>query len=873
MRDQALLLALGGMLALAGPQSPINLRCEYMTDPMGVDIRNPRLYWTPRHSERAATQSAYQIVVSSKQDAATGDIWDTGKVASPEFIHIAYAGRPLQSGTTYYWKVRYWDQNGNPSEYSRVARFETGLFDPGEWKAKWIRGGNQVRKEFNLPTAPRRARAYVSGAGYYELRINGHKIGDHVLDPAYTTYNRRVLYATYDITRDLKQGVNAAGLMLGRGWYDGYAGILQIDVEMENGAKAVIATDGSWKGTKGPIVEDSIYDGETYDARRETPGWDSPGYDDSRWEAVSLDNVPKGVLSAQVMPPIRVVADIPAIKTWSPKPGTYVYDLGQNLSGWTRLRVTGPAGTAVRIRHSELIYPDGTINVENLRSARATDTYVLKGTGEEETYEPRFTYHGFRYIEITGYPGTPPPGAILAREVHTDVRPTGGFSASKPVLNQIQRALTWGIKSNLHSIPTDCNQRDERMGWMADAHLYSEAAMMNFDVAAFYTNFRRDIRDSQESDGSVPDTVPRARFAEGPADPSWGAAFPLIAWYMYERYGDRRALEENFDGMRRWADFLGSRSKDGLVDYAKYGDWVPVEPTSRLLAAAVYQYLSTETVARAASVLGKTADAQKYDGMAKGIAAAFHRKYYNADTGLYGPTQSANLLPLAAGMAPEDARDRLGSFVRDDVVYTHNTHLTTGILGTKYLLPFFAQSEADLAYDLATQTTYPSWGYMMDRGATTLWELWQERTGPSMNSHNHPMFGSIGTYFYEYLAGIQRDGNSTGYERIRIAPGVVRDLDYASGSIETVRGPVLSAWTRHGDALVLRVSIPVGSTAQVQLPSGNLRDVSITEGGSPVWAQGKYVPGVPGISSAKASENAVVIVTGSGDYTFERQGN
>ena len=558
--------------------TPFNLRCEYLVDPLGVDVAQPRFSWVLDHPERGQVQAAYQVLVSLQPDVPAGDQWDSGRVSSAQSTQVVYAGKPLASGRTYYWKVRWWDKNGVASPWSTVRHFDTGLLAASDWKGKYIGGGNQLRKEFTLERPPARARAYIAGLGYYEMLLNGRKVGRSVLDPAFTTYDKRVLYATYDVTSLLQRGPNAIAVTLGEGWYGGRVLLLQLNVEMEGGGRLEVATDSTWKVTQGPIIADSIYNGESYDASRETPGWERPGYDDSKWKLASLVEGPKGVLSAQLMPPIRVVDTIVPLKMTSPKPGVYVYDMGQNFSGWVQLRLKTRLRATIRLRHAELLYDDGTLNVENLRRARATDTYVTRAHGGEEVWEPRFTYHGFRYVELTGFPGTPTLDTIRGRVVHTDVRPAGGFAASKTILNQIQRLILWGITSNLHSIPTDCNQRDERMGWMADAHLYAESAMLNFDMAAFYTNFLRNIRDIQGPDGSVTDTVPH-KFGRRPADPAWGAAYPLIAWYVYLHNGDRRILEEHYPGIKAWTDFQRAKSQDGILSYSYYGDWVPVEKT------------------------------------------------------------------------------------------------------------------------------------------------------------------------------------------------------------------------------------------------------------------------------------------------------
>jgi len=867
-----LMMATTSAAALWGQQAPTGLRCEYLTDPMGIDTPRPRFYWTPQHSERGAAQSAYQIIVS---DDTGQTVWDTGRTESPEFTHIVYAGKPLESGKGYHWRVRYWDQADRASPYSEAARFEMGLLAASDWKAKWIRGSNQVRKEFSLEARPVSARAYVAGLGYYELRINGSKVGDRMLDSPYTAYDKRILYSTYDVTGWLHAGANAVGVMLGEGWFQGCATIVQIEVQTEGGRRATIVTDSGWKGTQGAIVSDSIYNGETYDARRETSGWDAPGYNDARWEPVNLKDPPKGALSAQMMPPIRAIANIVPVKMTNPKPGVWVFDLGQNLSGWMRLKVRGPAGTAVKLRHAELLYDDGMINVENLRSARATDVYILKGGGAEETYEPRFTYHGFRYVELTGFPGTPQPDTLMGWVVHSDVQAAGGFSSSKQILNQIQRNILWGISSNLEGIPTDCNQRDERMGWMADAHLYAETAMLNFDMPAFYSNYLRNIRDSQDADGSVPDTVPRARFAVGPADPAWGSAYPLLVLYMYQRYGDRRVVEENFEGMRRWTDFLRSRAKDGIVTFSKYGDWVPIEKTPGALVSTFYFYWSAEMVARAAEILSKPAEAGRYHQLANEIKAAFHQRFFDSETSTYANgSQTSYILPLFLDIAPREVRGRLMSQLRDNIVYARNTHLATGILGTKYLFPLLTRTgNADVAYELATQTGYPSWGFMIERGATTLWELWQEKTGAAMNSHNHPMFGSVGAWFYEALAGINFEDARPGYRRIRIEPQVTGDLNWASGTLNTVEGLVSSSWSRSTDSLRMEITIPVGATAEVHVPKLRANSVVVKESGSEVWKDGRFEAGSPGVVSAREAGEAVVFEIGSGSYVFERTGN
>ncbi len=856
----------------AGPLAPVSLRCEYLVNPTGIDMPKPRFFWVIEHPERGQVQSAYQIVVSSEPKADAGDIWDSGKITSTKSTQVVFAGKALESGKSYFWKVRAWDRDGRESAWSAAARFDTGLFSKGDWKGSWIGKKNQLRREFAVKGRVKRARAHIAGLGYYELRINGRKAGNHVLDPAWTTYDKRVLYVTYDVTSFLREGANAVAVALGNGWYKSRALLLQLNIELEDGSAMSVVTDSSWKVADGPIIEDSIYDGESYDARRETSGWDRPGFDDTDWPAAEAITGPTGVLSAQLMPAIQVVDTIMPLKMTNPLPGVYVFDMGQNFSGWARLRVKGQRGTDVRLRFAELLYENGTLNQDNLRTAQAEDHYILKGEGEE-VWEPRFTYHGFRYVEVTGFPGTPKLDSIRGRVVHSAVEPVGSFAASKDILNGIQRIITWGQKTNLHSIPTDCDQRDERMGWMGDAQGTAEEAIMNFDMAAFYTNFMRDIRDVQDEKGRLSDTVPHVWGGEN-ADPAWATAYPLIGWYMYQYYGDTRVLEEHYDGLKKYVEFLRSKAENGLVKFSSYGDWVAIEKCPGAIVSSFYYLYDVRILADAARVIGRTADAALYDKLAADIRTAFNREYYNPKTGDYADgTQTANTLPLFLDI-PTEREDSAWGRLFDDIVYKHNVHLTTGIVGTKYIMEVLTSRGApDLAFDIACKTDFPSWGYMIASGATTLWELWQNREGSSMNSHNHPMFGSVGAWFYKALAGINLAPGTTGFEKILIAPQMVRDLTHASGSTMTVRGEVACAWARTERTVRVEVTIPFGSEAEVVIPKLGIRNIEISEGGQTIWAGDKYAAGAAGVTGAVDKDGAIRITTGGGRYVFVLEGD
>jgi alpha-L-rhamnosidase len=876
----------------SGPSAPNTLRCEYMEDPLGVDTTQPRFAWVLAHSDRAEKQTAWQVLVATSPEALNqghGDQWDSGKVAGDDFTQIAYAGKPLESGRNYWWKVRYWDKEDRASEYSRPARFGTALLKASDWNAKWIAAGAQggeFRKEFTIGGKVANARIYIAALGYYELRVNGHRIGHKALDPAWTTYPKRVLYSTYDLDSVLKPGKNVIAVMMAGGWatqevdgsqvyYKQPALLAQIHAEIEGGAPVNLATDATWKTAPGPVVESSVYGGEVYDARNETPGWDQSGFDDGAWSAARAVEGSAGARSSEMMPAIEVADQVIPVKMTTPQPGVYVFDMGQNMSGWARLRADGPAGTKITLRYSELLYDSGMINRENIRAAKSRDIYILRGGGEEN-YEARFTYHGFRYVEVTGFPGTPSLDSIRARFAHTAVKTIGSFAASTPVLNDIQRVIRWSQLTNLMGVPTDCDQRDERQGWMGDAQATAEEAMMNFDMAAFYTNFIRDIADAQRDDGAVPDTVP-LKYGSYEADLGWQTAYPLLVKYMWEQYGDRRIIEQNEAGLKKYIEYLCRNAKDDVfaTTLGHEGDWVELAHTPHDYISDFWYLYDVEIMAGLEKVLGHSADANMYAKLAGNIRAAFNKTYFHPDTAQYANgTQAANAMALFLNLPPKDLHDEVVTRLYDDVLYTNNTHVTTGFLGVKFLMPVLtANGQNDLAYDLAAQTTYPSWGYMVSRGATTLWELWQEKNGPSMNSHDHIMFGSVGAWFYQALAGINQAPDEVAYKHIRIQPHATHGLQWASGTVKTIRGTVESSWSRDAGGVTLHVRIPEGADAHVMVPRPDqLSAIIVEENGHTVWDNGKYVPGDPGITGAASEDNAIAFDVGSGEYTFHLRG-
>lgn len=878
------------------PVRVAGLECEYLTNPLGLDTARPRLRWLMQTDERAQRQTAYQVLVAGSEAALQqdrGDLWDSGKVASEQSAHVEYGGRPLAAAQPVWWKVRVWDRGGQPSAWSPVARWEMGLPEKTDWHGKWIgrttdtaqQPAPLLRREFEVKGSVKRARAYVCGLGYHELRLNGAKVGDHVLDPGYTRYDRRALYVTHDITDQLKPGKNAVGVMLGTGWLNVHTVavwyfdqapwrqapkvLAELRIEYADGTTQTIVTDESWRTAAGPVVFDSIYTGESYDARKEIAGWDAPGFNDRGWEAAKVVSAPGGIISAQQNEPIKITRTIAPVKVSEPKPGVYLFDMGQNLSGHALLSVTGPAGTQVTMKYGERLHPNGTLDQHDIAihlrpfntPGRAvgspiprfqTDVYTLKGGGPE-TWEARFTYHGFQYVEVTGLPSKPSPRTVQARVTHTAVRPAGDFTCSNPLLNKIQEATLWAYVSNLASIPTDCPHR-EKNGWTGDAHLAAEQAIYNFHPAATYTKWIQDLADEMRPTGELPGIVPSSGWGyEWGNGPAWDSAYLLIPWYLYEYYGDTGILARHYRQMRRYVDYLTSRSKDGIVNIG-LGDWVPPGKTAPVdVTSTGYYYADARIVARAAEILGKTEDARKYAALAESIKAAFNKKFLNPETGVYSNgTQTAFATPLNWDLVPAEQRKRVVDHLVAEVEKKGN-HLDTGILGTKYLLNVLLDNgRADVAYKVATQTTFPSWGLWIEQGANTLWEDWK-----GTDSRNHIMFGDISAWFYRALAGIRPD--APGFKRIRIQPQIVGDLTWARASYDSIHGRIASDWKIENGRLHLAVTIPANTTATVYVPAGE--NAAVTEGGKPVEK-------AEGVKLLRREPGAAVYEVGSGTYRF-----
>jgi alpha-L-rhamnosidase len=1029
--------------AAAAPLSVTGLTANRQVEPLGLGDARPSLGWTLSGDGRSREQSAYQVVVS--KDGT--DVWDSGEVHSAASANVPYGGPALASGTRYTWKVRAWDESGQPSAWSAAASLETGLLAANDWTAKWIGapaddlnldgakwiwatnddavnnlpvmtrflratvtlpsapsegrllftvddeavvyvngtqvvdtkslrdsdenawqkaqlvdvtgllhagantlavqvknrlnpsgggtpagfiarlragsttfdtssawktsttgpagweqpafdeaawtparelatygsgpwGGNvslppqpspYLRKDFTATSAVTSARLYVSALGMYEIHINGRKVGDQVLAPGWTEYTKRVPSQTYDVTDLINSGSNAIGAVLGDGFYATRlqggrkwgttpALLAQLKVTYADGTSTRITTDSTWQAGRGGLQATGIYDGETYDARLDKPGWDQPGF--SGWSNAIERNETMAVEPSQA-PPIKVLQTLKPATLTQPTPGTYIYDLGQNFAGWARLRVQGAAGTKVRLRFGEILSGDGSLYTTNLRSAQQTDTYTLRGTGTTETYEPRFTYHGFRYVEVTGFPGTPTLDSLDGREVSTDLPEFGTFTSSNTLVNSIQSAIRWGQRSNFLAVPSDASQRDERLGWTGDIQAFASTASFNGDTSGYLGQWMQTMRDSQTAAGAFPDVAPITCCGEGTA--GWGDAGTVVPWALYRHYGDKRILQANYDAMKRWIAYLQANSNGLIRPNQGYGDWLAPDSSTPLdlIGTAFFAY-STDIVRRAAVELGNDADAATYASLYGQIKSAFVSRWVRADGTIGSNSQTGYVLALKFGLVPDALKAAAFNRLVDDV-QSRGNHLSTGFLGTPFLLSVLQDGgRGDVAYKLLTQDSYPSWGYMLGRGGTTIWERWDGirpdggLQDAGMNSFNHYGLGSIGDWLYDSVGGLA--SGQPGYKTQIVKPATGAELTSASSSVKTSYGQAASKWSRDAAGrLTIDVEVPVNTRAEVHVPLTDGQQA--LEGGKPAGEQ-------PGVTYKGTTNGDAVYDVGSGSYRF-----
>lgn len=896
------------------------LKVEYLTNPLGIDVEQPRFSWQLVSGERDVKQSAYQIIVNESLadiKRESGKTWDSGKMESDETVNRVYNGNVLQSNTTYFWRVRVW-LSDELAVWSEPAFFHTGILNASEWQAQWITTQDEVvhaspllRKEFQVEKEIERAFVYVTASGFYELFLNSEKVGNHVLDPGVTDYRETILYSTYDVTDLLQNGTNAAGVMLGNGawnfrktegrwsWGSGGASFgnpalwMQLMIDYTDGTHEVVVSDSSWKTADGPITFNNLYGGEDYDARKEIPGWATADFDDATWNPAIVANEPGGNLKSQLTPAIQVTRTLEPVKETNPEPGVYLFDLGQNIAGWWALEVKGTPGQVIRIRGAETLndslFPKPLEEGDKLSTkfryhAETWTDYTLK-SNETEVYEPRFFYTGFRYIEVTTSDNKNPEYLkVTGRVVRSANKRNGTFESSDSLLNQIHRAGVWSQMGNMQSYPTDCPHR-EKGAYNGDGQVIAETSMHDFHMAPFYTKWLNDMRDSQEENGRIPNTSPVLVGGMG-GGVAWGSAYILIPWWMHHYYGDTRILEEHYPVMKEYLQYLknlGSKDEDPsepfIIDnfdgyWYSLGEWCAPGQSdcpNHPVVNTFYYYYNSLLLSKIAEELGFEADAETFRTMSDTIKQHFNRKFFNPETALYGTEetfQTYQLLALVGDVVPEGYREKVFQTIVDDIK-NRGDHLNTGIIGTKYLWPVLVQrGENELAYRVATQTTWPSFGYWIKNNSTTLLEKWSGE-----NSHNHQMFGSVSEYFYKFLAGIQSpmEGNTAkGYRQIHIEPYVPQELEYVNASVETVSGKVVSNWKKEASGVfVHEVEIPANTTATVVLPVSAIESAMVFEGNEMIWENDSFVEGVSGIHKVTGENDRLVVKIGSGNYRFK----
>lgn len=881
-----------------------DLTVEYRKDPLGVDAAAPRLSWKLNCTENSIMQTAFSVRVATDNRFSTSSlVWQSGKVSSAESVLQSYAGKPLRSSTRYFWQVKVWDNKGRESKWSPVSWWETGLLNKTDWKAKWIEmpadtqrysPSPHFRKEFIIQKPVSNARVYVTSHGFYELHMNGKKVGDQVLTPGWTSYGKRLQYQVYDVTSQLQKGKNAIGAALGDGWYRGTLAwgnnwaiygkrlglLLQLIVTYSDGTEELIVTDDTWKSNRdGAIRMNDIYNGETYDATKRLTGWNLPAYDDSKWTPVTVANYNDNIIASEGAP-VRRIQELKPVKIFRTPGGSLVADMGQNMVGWVRLKVTGPRGTVVTLRHAEVMDKYGEFYTTNLRSAKCQLTYTCAGSGEE-IFEPRFTFMGFRYVEVSGFPGELTADNLTGVVVHSDMPVTGTYESSSSLLNQLQHNIQWGQKGNFVDVPTDCPQRDERLGWTGDAQAFCRTAAFNMNVAGFFTKWLKDVAADQKPGGEVPDVIPDVlnRQTATTAQPSagWGDVAVIAPWTMYTVFGDRQFLDNQYPSMKAWVEYIRKKAGESLIwrGGSKYGDWLfyhpPVnnhtEPDGHtehdFIATAFYAY-SVNLLAKAAAATGRSDDARIYEELYGKIKNVFINEYVTNAGRVGTNSQTSYVLALMFDLLPSDLRQNAAKFLVEDIRSRRN-HLSTGFLGTPYLCHVLTYAGyTDVAYDLLLQETYPSWLYPVKMGATTIWERWDGQKTDStfqdagMNSFNHYAYGAIGDWMYRVSAGIETLG--PGYRNLLLQPHPSKKLNFSKASFESMYGTVASGWERKDGKVIITVKIPANCTATVVLPvSDKMKVIS----------SGKTLGENSSFADIEELNGRVTLVAGSGTYVFE----
>ena len=886
-----------------------NLKCEMLVNPKGIDVTKPRFSWQINGDERGLKQVAYQIIVASslkKLSGNDGDVWNSGKVYSDQSVLVEYNGKLLTSRQECFWKIKVWTNKGE-NDWTQASSFSMGLLNPSDWKAKWIGldkafpwdsvnqfarlSARYFRKEVSANKSIKKATVYISGLGLYELYINGHKIGDQVLAPSPTDYSKTVLYNSFDVTQNFQQGKNAIATVLGNGrfftmrqnykpqkWHNfGFPKmLLQLEIEYSDGTKQIVSSDASWKVTAdGPIRTNNEYDGEEYDATKELNGWNNVDFNDSKWMTAELVKASGGTLKAQLNETMKVMERIRPVSIKPLSPGKYILDMGQNMAGWIKMGVQGKRGDVVKLRFAEGLQPNGELYLANLRDAKVTDVYTLKGEGKE-MWHPSFVFHGFRYVEVTGYPGTPTVNDFEGEVVYDDIPTIGSLQTSNEIINQIHKNAYWGIRSNYKGMPIDCPQRNERQPWLGDRTMGAYGESFLFDNSKLYAKWLNDIHDAQRPEGNIPDVAPNFWYYYKD-NMTWPGAYLTIANMLYQQFGDKRPIVKHYASMKKWLNYMKSKYlKDYIMTKDSYGDWcVPPEApelihskdSSRItdpkVIATAYYYYFLNLMQKFATISNNKTDISGFAADAAKVKLAFNKKFYNAAKAEYSNnTVTANILALAFNLVPGGNDEKVFKNIADKILIENNGHISTGVIGTQWLMRWLTKyNRADIAFKLASNDTYPSWGYMAKNGATTIWELWNGNTAdPKMNSQNHVMLlGDLLIWMYEDLAGIHSDTNDVGFNKIIMKPSFNVDLSFVNASYQSPYGPIKTYWKKENGQLNWNISVPGNTTAVVYIPAKE---------NSEVKENGKAITASEGVKFLKIENGNVVLEVGSGDYSF-----